>query len=222
MGLEDYASASAAVSMLKNRGFVPTTVIDCGAGVGDWTKAVQRVLPAARFLMIDPLDNNRARLENMESPTVDYEKVLLGAGEEEIDFFQHGFQSSIYPNTNGDPWGEPTKINTKPLDKLTDYLEGPILLKMDVQGSELNVLQGAARTLERVEVIMLELTLFPFMEGMPTIVDVMNYMDYIGFMVYEFIHAHKRPIDGRVGQYDVIYISKQNSLVSDNRWSNDF
>lgn len=222
MGLEDYASASAAISMLMHRGFVPTSVIDCGAGVGDWTKAVQRVLPQAKFLMIDPLDSNRVRLENMESPTIHYDKALLDSIQHEINFYQHGLQSSIYPNTNGKSWGAATKLYTATLDILAGYLQGPILLKMDVQGAELDVLRGAEKTLKRVEVIILELTLFPFMQGMPTIVDVVAYMDSIGFMVYEFIHAHRRPIDGRIGQYDVVYVSKKSQLVSDNRWSDDF
>src|SRR4029077_806965 len=48
---------------------------------------------------------------------------------------------------------------------------GPYLMKVDVQGAELQVLAGATHTLQQTEVVILEVTLFGTMIGGPQLSD---------------------------------------------------
>src|ERR1044071_4910204 len=52
-----------ALQQLQREGFSPVTVIDVGAGVG--TPALFEVFPKARHVWIEPLEENRAALEQL-------------------------------------------------------------------------------------------------------------------------------------------------------------
>ena len=78
--------------------------------------------------------------------------------------------SSLYKETMG------TEVDgyerTVPMIKIDDVLikkksKGPYLIKTDVQGAELNVLEGGTQALHEAEVISLEVSMFQFMKGAP-------------------------------------------------------
>jgi FkbM family methyltransferase len=210
------------IRILMQRGFQPNSVIDCGASVGDWTKATKNALPHAQFLMIEPREACRKHLEPMVRENVKYVRELLDADTRIVEFYDHGEQSSMFRNANNEKWGEITKFSTIRLDNLAANMPGPILLKLDLQGAELAAIFGAENILSDVEVIFMEVTLFPFMVGMPLITDVLVQMDELGFMVYDIFDKHTRPIDGRVGQFDVCFVAKSSQLVANNRWSEEW
>ena len=210
------------LNTLIKHGFNPKSVIDCGASVGDWTRAVKNALPNAQFLMIEPREWCRSRLESMVTTNVKYIRELLSFYVKTVEFYEHGEQSSVFRDINNKKWGEITKFETTTLDRQASHLEGPILLKLDLQGAELDALRGAENILPNVEVIFMEVTLFPFMAGVPLIPEVLDYMDEIGFMVYDIFNKHTRPIDGRVGQFDICFIAKTSKLNDDIRWSDEW
>ncbi len=210
------------LNTLIERGFTPKSVIDGGASVGDWTRAVKNALPNAEFLLIEPREWCRSRLESMVTPNVKYVRELLSSRIRTVEFYEHGEQSSTLRNTKNEKWGEAVRMQTTTLDKQASHMEGPILLKLDLQGAELDVLEGAENILPNVEVIFMEVTLFPFMSKMPLIPEVLEYMDEIEFMVYDIFNRHTRPIDGRVGQFDICFISKTSQLNDNIRWSDEW
>ena len=59
-------------------------------------------------------------------------------------------------------------INTK--------LKAPVLLKVDVQGTEIEVLKGFKKNIKLVVVIVLEASTFKFMKGSPEIYEFVNFM----------------------------------------------
>lgn len=210
------------LNTLMKRGFEPKSVIDCGASVGDWTKAIKNALPNAQFLMVEPREACRKYLEPMVNNNVKYVRALLNDYRFEIEFYEHGEQSSIYKNINNESWGTPITLETERLDNIAIDMSAPILLKLDVQGSEMEVLRGTGKIIKDVEVIFMEVSLFPFMKYLTLIGDVIQEMDEMGFMVYDIFNKHTRPIDGRVGQFDVCFVDKSSQLVADNRWSEEW
>ncbi len=95
-------------------------------------------------------------------------------------------------------------------------LRGPFLLKVDVQGFELEVLKGAEKVLQETEVIILEVSLFQFYKGSPVMSDVIYFMHKRGFSVYDIFGAVYRPLDDALAQVDLVFASDKSILRSSN------
>lgn len=90
---------------------------------------------------------------------------------------------------------------------------------MDVQGAELDVLDGALRALENTEVVTLEVSLFEFMKGAPQFTDVVLYMKKHGFVAFDIIHGWNRPLDNALGQIDVVFVKEKGIFRKDHSYA---
>jgi hypothetical protein len=81
------------------------------------------------------------------------------------------------------------------------------MLKLDVQGAELDVLRGAARTLAGIEVIVIELSLQEYNKGAPLIAEVMARLDALGFALFDMFGVSRTPA-GVLLQSDGIFLRR--------------
>ena len=107
------------------------------------------------------------------------------------------------------------------IDKVVadEGLEGPYLLKVDVQGAELEALDGARRVLADTELVLLEVSLFEFLRGSPQFFDVVSYMNDRGFVVYDIYGETSRPLDGALGQCDLAFVKSHGMFRNDHRYA---
>ncbi len=98
-------------------------------------------------------------------------------------------------------------------------LKGPYLLKVDVQGAEIEVMEGTFRIVNDLEVVILEVSLFQFFIECPQFFDVMNYMNARGFCVYDVFGEKYRPFDGALGQLDLIFVKKNGQFRKSHFWA---
>ena len=72
-----------------------------------------------------------------------------------------------------------------PLDGLVAggrvVLKPPVLVKIDVQGSEGRVLEGAAASLPAIDAIVVEMSIVPLYEGQPLLPEVRASLEEAGF-----------------------------------------
>ena len=79
------------------------------------------------------------------------------------------------------------------LDELVGHeVCAPILFKIDAQGAEIEILEGAREVLGRIEVVVLEALFYAGIIGAPQIARQIAYMDTHGFAVYDFINPTVR------------------------------
>jgi hypothetical protein len=72
---------------------------------------------------------------------------------------------------------------------LEKRLRPPYLIKVDVQGGELDVLEGGQRALMSAEAVSLEVSLFQFFKGGPQLSEVVEYMKKRDFVVFDVVLA---------------------------------
>ena len=101
-------------------------------------------------------------------------------------------------------------------DKL---LNGPYLIKVDVQGAEIDVLEGGQKALAKAEVVVLEVSMFQFMKGAPEFFDIVFYMKQHGFVAYDIILGWNRPLDNALGQIDIIFVKENGQFRQDHSYS---
>ena len=97
--------------------------------------------------------------------------------------------------------------------------KGPYLIKVDVQGAELDVLGGALETLNETELVILEVSMFQLMKDAPQFYDVVVYMKNLGFVVYDIFGESFRPLDGALGQIDMAFVKENGRFRSNHQYA---
>ncbi len=199
----------------KNAGLAPGTVIDVGAAYGSFALQCRRVFPDARFICIEPLQEYEPLLEKVTKsiPNAEYILAAAASGPKEVTINVHPdlLGSSLYleaedSNVNGVPRTVPAIV----LDGLTkdERIKAPFLIKIDVQGAELDVLLGVEAILGSTEYIILEVSFFEFFKGGPQFWDVVNFMKSKGFVAYDIWGLQYRPLDNGLSQVDIAFVKE--------------
>ncbi len=205
---------------LIQQGFNPATVIDVGAAFG--TDALYINFPGSKHILVEPLKEYEKYLKEICS-RYNAEYILAAAasnaGKAEIGVSEDLEGSSLLITDD-----ENIKKREVPLITIDNIckernVKGPILLKIDVQGFELQVLEGSKSILEDTEVIILEVSFFRFSKGFPDLYDVLCHMKELGFIIYEIFGGHNRPLDGARAQADVVFVKENGRFRKSHSWA---
>ena len=156
-------------------------VLDVGAHRGQSAKLLRDLGHRGRIVSFEPHPASYAELEAASAgdPGWEVRRLALGSrsGSAELLGRAAGDLSSLLPNsTYGDGFdamrlaGPPVAVEIARLDEVLaetpEWLDdGPVLLKVDVQGTELAVLEGAGPALGRLAAVQVELAVRPLYEG---------------------------------------------------------
>src|SRR5262249_5778065 len=99
----------------------------------------------------------------------------------------------------------PVSMDIVPLDEIVaqEHLPGPDLIKLDVQGFELEVLRGGTRTLKRARWVLSEVSFRPFYEGQVLFSELAAFLATHGFETYAFGHSVRAGVP--LLQLDVLF-----------------
>lgn len=193
-------------------GFRPQTVIDVGVAYG--TFDLYEKFPDASLLLIEPLEEFEGVLKDI-SRNYKAEYVMAAAGDKPgtttINVHHDLAGTTIFKESDGSyADGITREVPVVTIDGLCNErnLKGPYLIKLDVQGAELIVLNGARKVLQDTELVILEVSLFQFHVNGPQLYDVMSYMKDRGFAVYDIFGSSYRPFDGALGQVDMVFVKE--------------
>lgn len=167
--------------------FEHSTVIDVGASRGQFGLFASRRFPGARIICFEPLPEPRAALRRALGGRVDLRAHAVGAssGTATINISASDDSSSLLPigerqveEFPGTQVESSLEVQVETLDGVLvdETLSGPILLKIDVQGLELEVLKGARGTLARVDEALIECSFVELYEGQALADDVIGFM----------------------------------------------
>jgi FkbM family methyltransferase len=203
-----------ALQQLKDMGFYPDFVIDVGTAYG--TYPLLSAFPKSFFIWIEPIVEFEKKIQKLQHKYKgDYFIAAAGKqpGKGIINIHKDLVGSSLLKEMDGfNADGEQREINMVTIDNLlTKYAidkESNILLKLDVQGFELEALEGAKEILEYCEAILLEVSFFNFQKDSPDFYDVINYMKKIGYVAYDIFDGLNRPIDNALAQKDMLFVKE--------------
>lgn len=209
---------------MARSGFQPKVVIDIGAAKGTWTEEVKSVFPSAIFILIDPLPENLAHLHAV-AKYCDNARVVpaaVGANTGIVEFFVHGDQSSFLKSEAFA--GELIKVPVRTCDDIIDEVWSKshdtlnALLKIDVQGYEIEVLKGAKRTLENTDALLVEVSVQRIYEGNPLAHEVIAHLGELGFCIFDIVSYVQRPHDRALTQVDILFVRETSPLMGYVGW----
>jgi len=171
---------------LHDCGLRPATVIDGGANIGQFARAAAETYPDAQIFSFEPLSEvaERLRANLADCPRVEVAESALGSRDGSLRFFRSAYDlaSSALPSAS-DAETEEVEVRVGRLDTLLEpgALHSPVLLKLDLQGYELEALRGAAGLLDHVDHILLEVAFDSAYVGEATFDDLYAFVREAGF-----------------------------------------
>lgn len=212
------------LALLARRGFSPRTIFDVGANRGSWAREARSIWPRASLVLFEPNETLQQSLNSVaQELSARVVPELIGATSGEVVNFnrmtdEHSTGSSVLSERSSVP-RIVEKRSLKTLDDYQEALEEPALLKMDVQGYELEVLRGAEQCLQLVEAVLMEVALIETIEGAPLLREILNFMEDRGFVAHDIAEMHRRPLDNALSQIDLIFLKKNSPLLADTRFA---
>ena len=207
------------LEQLKRFGFSPTNVLDVGAFQGDWARTCLSVFPHALITCVEPQDSQQESLANLASQTMNIKviQVLLGKTDSfSVPFSEMGPGSSVLLAKQATSENKPMKT----IDALIESgkFESPDFLKLDVQGYEIEVLEGWTKGFEQCEVIQCEISLLPLIPQAPLLHEVVAYLYNKDFLMFDVTELIRSPYDAAVWQIDALFCRKDSPLRENRVW----
>ena len=155
-------------SVLRDAGFSPKSIADIGASNGEWTEACLKWFPGAEYYLYEPLyshlDHYKHGLDALAAGNKNVHVRAVGlsdkAGETEFYLTPNSAGSSLLPLPP--KRARKVHIRTTTLDDEFCATDSVLdVLKIDTQGGELLILQGARGVLSRASLVLAECWLYP-------------------------------------------------------------
>ena len=184
---------------VKELGIDPVAILDIGAHTGQFYGWAKNTWPISVIWMIESNEVHESTLKNLTINKDDeYLITALGDEEREVTFYTrkdkpHTEGNSYYKEANY--WDVPHLVleSKRKLQRLDDlFTEGTEfeLIKLDTQGSELDILKGGKNLVSKSSAVILEVSYVEYNLESPLAEEVIDYMKNVGFDIYIEIGEH--------------------------------
>jgi FkbM family methyltransferase len=179
------------IEFLKMGGFMPARVLDIGAHQGTVAKQMKALWPTADVLMVEANPHLEDTLKSVGLP---YKICLLGNENKTVTYYLTkkwllSSGNSIYKEMTADYSDEFIETMQLPMLKLDDVLKGESfdLIKIDTQGSEIDILNGGLNVLKGAKYLIIECSLIEYNKGGNKIHDIFRFMTEHGLFMKDII-----------------------------------
>jgi FkbM family methyltransferase len=209
---------------LLNRGWLRPehigTVLDVGANEGQFIHIARLLFPRASILAFEPNPRLLHSLKELLVPDQGDALFAVACGREAATMPLHlaafspassllhasDFQAPGFPAIKA---AETVQVRVERLDQILARSSPPpakpYLLKLDVQGFELEVLRGATGILPEVAVIVCEVNTAPFYEGQAPFEEIYAFLREHHFRLVDVGEPIRAGEDGEVVYFDVAF-----------------
>jgi FkbM family methyltransferase len=196
-------------------------LFDVGANVGQYALWARTEGYSGKIISFEPLSAAHAILRETAKPDglwVIHERCAIGGeeGEVEINVAANSYSSSILPMLKAHSDAAPQSVYVGKdvaqiitLDSIFyNYRTAKerVFLKIDTQGFEKSVLEGARVCLCEIQAIQLELSLVTLYEGQELYDYFISYLKEAGFEIWSLIPVFADARTGQLLQFDAIFV----------------
>ena len=165
--------------------FIPHRILDIGANIGGFYHLSKHHFPHSYVFSIEA---NEECEEELKAANSNYLIRMLAEENKEYDYYTNGIPkstgNSMYKELTEHYTNDNTKVVKKQgyrLDDLFPSTESFDLIKMDVQGAELDVIKGGLDLCSKAQGLILEIALKEYNQSSPMYDEIIQYLETIGF-----------------------------------------
>lgn len=205
---------------LVRLGFKPGHIVDVGANRGNWTRTAMQYFPDAYYSMFEPQEKMRAEVADLtRNEKVKFYCMGAGPASSTMKFSIHPRDDSctfVFDETQASSLGLP-QIEV-PVVALDDFLPrkglpSPDILKIDAEGWDLEVLKGAAKTLDSCEIVLLEAAVL-CKEFNNRIDRVISAMRERGYLVFDITDLNRTTFQNALWLVEIAFVREGGALES--------
>lgn len=194
--------------------FVPKSILDIGANIGQFYNECKLVFPDAYYYLIE---GNIKCGEVLQNYGVDYSLELLSDEKKEVTFYKTTYDEKCTGNSlyrENTSFYDDNHLITE--ERVTTTLESLLmgkyfdLIKIDVQGAELDIIKGGLDIVKNSKGVILEVSLIEYNQDSPTKDNVYEFMSSIGFNHSEIVGRINHPLTHELIQHDVLFVKINN------------
>lgn len=199
------------------------TIFDVGANKGQTTRKYRLGFPAANIYSFEPFPDSISELRRQFSRDKNIHVIpnAVGRGNGTATFYVNEFDAtnSLLPRPSSTRRYYPKKAGPKETIKVEIIdLDGFArekgivtidILKLDIQGGELDALQGTQSLLkaERVSLIYTEIMFVPHYENAPLFHEIWSFLSGFGYSLFDIYDLH-RANNGQIRFGDALFVSR--------------
>ncbi|HEY2165752.1 MAG TPA: FkbM family methyltransferase [Jatrophihabitantaceae bacterium] len=205
------------VAFLHDRGI--DTVLDVGANTGQFGQALRRAKFRGQILSVEPLSAAYAQLVERASEDADWDTERAAISDRPgmitMNVSGNSVSSSVLPmldrHADAAPASRYVSTEQVPATTVDELMRRhqlraeTTLLKIDVQGYEKAVLDGAGATLPRIAGVKTELSLVPLYDGQALLTDMIDYLARSGLELWMIEPGFADPKTHRLLQLDGLF-----------------
>jgi len=202
------------IQKLTSEGYNIKTVFDIGANKGQWTAQHEQKLQNAQFFLFEANPDHQ-RPRRLQPKHKWFNAVLSNPETTHVNFYS--ISSARRKGTGDSYYKEQTHIYEKcvPLKLATTTLDAiikkhslpfPQLMKLDTQGSELDILEGAKNAVKHTDIIVTEVAVSSYNHGAPTFNDYIEFLADLKFVPVGLEQVHT--VDETLVQVDVVFLKQ--------------
>ncbi len=179
---------------LSDQGFQPRHIIDVGANKGKWSRKAHKIFPDCQFTLVEPQIEMKPFLDKFCQQASGSQWINAGVGDQrgELPFtvVPDTVSSSFTPSSD-DAAARGYERRNVPIVTLDHLVTNvihtvPDLVKIDAEGFECKIMQGARELIGKTEVFLLELALIDPPPGWSSFSEIVTAMEDYGYAPYEF------------------------------------
>lgn len=192
----------------KDIGFIPKIILDIGCNTGQFYHLCRITWgPDVNVVLIDGNENVEEDIKKLRRP---YHIVVLSDSIKRVTWYS----TKENPKCTGDSYYKEntshysiekliiTEKETNTLDNLFPE-EQFDLIKLDTQGSEIDIIKGGVNLCKKAKYMILETSLIEYNLNSPNEEQVNEFMKSIGFSIVDVIDVHV--LNNNISQRDILY-----------------
>jgi len=195
-------------------------VLDVGANIGQFAMGLRESGYKGRIISFEPLSEAYSHLliNSKKDPNwIIAPRMAIGneEGKKSINISGNSVSSSILKMTNTHIKGAPESVYISSEEVYINKLDNiwgtflknknNIFIKIDVQGYELQVLEGAINILPKIKGVQIELSLVPLYENQLLFLGMLDYITNLGFELCDISPGFRDIQSGKLLQFDGIF-----------------